>query len=780
MKPGRSGGGRAIRILAPAGLFLLAFGVRALPWRSVLDGAQTHPFGNDAFYHLRRIVYSVWNFPDILEFDLYIGFPDGAVPIWTPYLDWMIAGLMVALGIRDVAVVERVAVWIPPLLGASAVLALYFAARRHFGTATAVTAGLILSVLSAHFWYSQIGFIDHHAAVALTSTLILGAGMTLVSRNGAADSGRGGGWPAALGTGVVLGASLLVWPGSLLHVVLAETAFLGFLLSRRDRGDANGFALRWMAANAVALGVVLPASLSSHWPQWGRFSPVVLTDFQPWLFGVLLAFGGVCTGLWRTRVAGSGLARRAGTGLAVGVALLVLSALWIPELETGAEDAWRWIAKRESFQVRVAESQPLLFQGGRLVADVASSRLSYFVFVFPLALAIAARSVRREGAALGFLVWWSAGLFLVTLVQKRFFNSFSVSLALMMAWSVRWALAALPEHWRRDPARWNAARAAACAIVVACLYPTLATYGPYLANQWRLVGDGNLQLAPASAQRRATEQSARWLNLNSVKTSGWLDRLVPEYGVLAPWPIGHVIEYLGRRPTVTDNFGDDIGEENFEMARRYYLVDEEAASEILEGLGVRYVFAQSAWNFLGEEPDRYSMFHALYELDGIGFDPPEGDPTQGRVKPLERHRLIYESSHRTQVGGDKPASFKIFEFVGGAQIVGTAAPGALVTASVPLRTNRRRELVYSISTRADVRGRYVLRVPYANEGAVSVIEVGPVYELECEGQVKTAIISEAKVLRGGSVRGPRLCRRPSPRSDDAAKRESSRAGRALL
>ncbi len=780
MKPGRLGGGQAIRILAPTGLFLLAFGIRALPWRAVLDGSQTHLFGNDAFYHLRRIAYSVQNFPDILEFDLYINFPDGAVPIWTPYLDWMIAGIMVAVGIRDMEVVERAAVWLPPLLGAFTVLTLYRVARRHFGGATAAGAGLILSLLSAHFWYSQIGFVDHHAAVALASTLILGAGMALVSQDGASGSGWGSGWPAAMATGVALGVSLLVWPGSLLHVVLAETGFLGFLLSRRDRAGADGFALRWMVANAVALGVVLPASLSSHWPQWGRFSPVVLTGFQPWLFGVLLVFGGICTGLWRSRVAGSGLARRAGTGLAVGVALLAVSAWLLPELGTGAEDAWRWIAKRENFQVRVAESQPLLFQGGHFVGDVASSRLSYFVFVFPLALGIAARSARREGAPLGLFVWWSAGLFLVTLVQKRFFNSFSVSLALMMAWSVRWALAALPEPWRSDPTRWNAVRVAACAIVAACLFPTLASYRPYLVNQWRLVGDENLQLENSSALRRASEQAARWLERYSVKTSGWLDERVPEYGVLAPWPIGHVIEYRGRRPTVTDNFGDDIGEENFEKARRYYLADEEAASEILEELGVRYVFAQSAANFLGEEPGRYSMFHGLYELDGIGFDPPEDDSAQGRVKPLARHRLIYESSHLAQMGPGKPASFKIFEFVGGAQIVGTAAPGALVRASVPLRTNRKRDLLYATSTRADARGRYVLRVPYANEGGPMATQVGPVYQLECEGQMKTAIISEAKVKRGGSVRGPRLCRRPGRSSDDAPERESSRAGPALL
>lgn len=88
MKPGSSEAGRALRFLPPVGLFLLALGVRILPWRAVIDGPHTHPFGNDAFYHLRRIAWSVHNFPGVLDFDLYLNFPERAKPIWTPYLIW--------------------------------------------------------------------------------------------------------------------------------------------------------------------------------------------------------------------------------------------------------------------------------------------------------------------------------------------------------------------------------------------------------------------------------------------------------------------------------------------------------------------------------------------------------------------------------------------------------------------------------------------------------------------------------------------------------------------
>ena len=33
-----------------------------------------------------------------------------------------------------------------------------------------------------------------------------------------------------------------------------------------------------------------------------------------------------------------------------------------------------------------------------------------------------------------------------------------------------------------------------------------------------------------------------------------------EYGVMAHWTDGHVIEYVAQRPTIVTNFGDDLGE----------------------------------------------------------------------------------------------------------------------------------------------------------------------------------------------------------------------------
>ncbi len=749
---------RAVRVLAPLGLFLLAVAVRALPWRSVLTERFVLPFGNDAFYHMRRIIYSVVHFPAALEFDPYVSFPAGAKPIWTPVFDWIVA-LLVRPFYRadDLTDLERAVVWVPPLLGGATVVALYFIARVNFGNAVALLSGVTLSLLSGHFWYSQIGFVDHHAAVAFSSTLLLGASMGLLRRHAGLPAGSRGAWLACLATGTALAGTLLVWPGSLLHVGLVEVAFLVYLLSRPQREQAVDFALRLAAVHGVAFLLVAPLGLSSDWPQWSRFTPVVLSSFQPWLFGTLACYGLACAWLWRRPVGRTGSSRSL-SGLLLGVVLVAASALAIPDLLVGVEDAWRWFAKRESFQAMVAESRPLIT--ARVGVGLASARLSWFAFLVPAVCALAGWSVRRDRqrAAVFLLLWWSLGLLAVTLVQKRFFNSSSVAVALLMGWAAVWAYRALPSGLRAHPAgRAIGCATLACALL-ALLAPMSQTYQLYVSSQLRLFGDQKVPVSVPLMRQGVAIRTAGWLRRNTPPTAGWLDPSArPEYGVLAPWPMGHVIGYVARRPTVVDNFGNDLGERNFQLALRYYEGDEAAAREILDQLGVRYVIAQDRSAFLGKAPPSGSMFYSLYYWDGTGYTPgARGGSDPQPVVALEQHRLIFESRPLRRGPERRPSLFKVFEYVAGAQVTGRAAPGAPVRVSLELVTNRKREIEYTTSTIAGSDGRYRVRLPYANRGGPDVVRVAPHYTFESEGAVAQLSVDEESVLEARELAGPDL------------------------
>jgi len=163
-------------------LFGAALAVRSLRFGLVVTpNGVRFPSGADELYHMRRIWFTAANFPASLDFDRYMNHPQGAAPIWTPFFDWTIAAVCRLLaGGGDQAAVERVAIWAPPLLGALAVLAGAWLARRTFSPAAGWVTGAWLALLPAHASYGSLGEIDHHVAVGLLVLGLVAAAMRLV------------------------------------------------------------------------------------------------------------------------------------------------------------------------------------------------------------------------------------------------------------------------------------------------------------------------------------------------------------------------------------------------------------------------------------------------------------------------------------------------------------------------------------------------------------------------------------------------------------------------
>jgi asparagine N-glycosylation enzyme membrane subunit Stt3 len=355
-------------------------------------------------------------------------------------------------------------------------------------------------------------------------------------------------------------------------------------------------------------------------------------------------------------------------------------------------------------------------------------------------------------------VGWTAALLAVTLLQRRFFNSFSVCLALLFAWSVcalrGWIARVLAG---RDAAR-RAAHALLVTAVLACLVPVAGSYRLAVAALFDDAERGPVHVAPSLVRRRAMLELAIWMSRRTPATAGWLDPAQrPGYGVLGPWEIGHILQYVARRPTVVDNFGDDLGEAGFERARAYFASEEPAASQILDELGVRYVVAQREPPFLGPAPDERSMFASLYYFDASAREAGEGSLAGRELPALERHRLVYESTLQLALAPDAPAFYKVFEHVAGARVEGLAPPHTRVDASLALRTNRGRELVTRSSTRADAEGRYRLRLPYSNRDEPPSVRTAPAWELACENERATLVVEERQVRSGAALAGPPLC-----------------------
>jgi dolichyl-diphosphooligosaccharide--protein glycosyltransferase len=729
------------RALTPIGLFALALAVRLAGWTTLVDPDRGRVVfsGMDAWYHMRRVRMALAHGGWPPAFDPYLNFPHGAAPIWPPLFDAIVTAWVWpfhALGGWHLA--EVAAAVLPPLVGAACVVVVYRLGLRLFDPVVAGVAGLGLALLSAHSWYSQIGFVDHHVAVALATTGLLASATRLLEGIALEEAPP---WLAAGTTGTLCGLCLLLWPGTLLHVGIVVAALGAAWLARPDPESAARAARALALTGLVGLLLTLPQGISGGSGLTRAFNPTVLSGFQPWLFAILTAVAGLGALAWPRRLT---LRARAVAALGLGGALVVLSALLLPGLATGLDEAWRWLLRDEPFQILVRESRPLFVADDGAGTAAAELHLSRLLWLTPLALVAAAiygRSARGRPAVL-LLVGWTLVMAAATLLQRRFFNSLSPAWALVMAWSFVSAYRGLGlRPSLASPAFRRALQLASVAIGLVLFAPTLAAYRAPLANLVRTVRGEPLRLSSGQQSRRAMLVAADWLGTHTPPTAGVLDPTArPEYGVLCHWAYGHLIKYVAQRPTLVGNFGDDVGPENLRLAQDYLRSREPEAVRILESLGARYVVFTS----LGDVPEAHLQGEAMQQRlsrdDGPG---------------LRHHRLLWESPRDPRWARIGRSEFRIFERVKGARLVGRSEPGARVSALLEYTSNGRRGL-FQVSETADANGRYEIVVPYANRGAPPGVETAAAYQVVSAGVRGDVIVREQDVQMGAEVAGPAL------------------------
>lgn len=717
---GRRGCRRALWILAV--LLPLAFAARVF---NANDGfardGEVLIARNDASYHARRALYTFENFPRILWFDAYLAYPDGApVPV-PPLYDWTLAAVARGVGStqRDF---ERVLAWSPPLLGALALLPVFFAGRRLGGPGVGVLAAGILALLPVHAEFSRLGNADHHAIVALVAACWL----ALIVRTTLGEERRR--IAAVALRAAVMATMLLVWSGSVLLLVLAEGSALAAWVVR-----GGALPLRNQAfAAATATALVAPWVAVAPTPIGGPFSSTTLSWLHPL---VLLGLAGVAAGLAALegrRRSRDALERalRAGTlGLAIAGVLFML----LP-LSTALAPGVRFVAGADRWGLGNVEQAPLFSGFGLSGSPLGPPHRHYGAFAYlipfaPLALVPLLRDARRRAAAVA-LCAWTVVLGTLAVLQLRYGNEFAIPAAITFALgldaSARWI------GGRVHPLR---GREALVAVGVAGLLLAPA-FPAYYQNRFgkvvrKLVAadPARLPLGPNDAVFRLMDELRRV----TPETSGFLDAGRPEYGVLVRPSLGHVTSYRGRRATPASNFGPYLDPDKLSDAWAFYFGanSEAEALEILRRLDVRYLIT---------EPDRPRRSGFVRRLHA-------GDGSAGADEPHFGHfRLVTESP----VAGGVKASYKVFELVSGADIRIRAAPEASVRAEIALASPIGRRFRFRATARADARGDARLRVPYASTGNGAVSALGP-YRIEVDGKSSELSVSEEDVRTGRTL-----------------------------
>jgi dolichyl-diphosphooligosaccharide--protein glycosyltransferase len=274
------------------------------------------------------------------------------------------------------------------------------------------------------------------------------------------------------------------------------------------------------------------------------------------------------------------------------------------------------------------------------------------------------------------------------------------------------------------------------------------------------------------------------------------------YGVMSWWDYGHWIETIGHRMPNANPFQAGIGgrrgsidEENQPGSSTFFTAQsEEEATAVLEAVhpdpdkaGARYIVsdaqmatgkfpAMTVWTFDTEgysQPywvdggyrylpsTRYfdSMESRLHILDGNGLKQYRlihetwAYQTQEEVSYKQVYNLLYGSS----IPEVDTGFVKIFEYVKGAKITGTASPNETVNINTTILTGQGRTFEYSQSTTSDSEGRYEFTVPYSTEGPVSgetqfdTAPSGP-YVVSYGDTTEEVRVSEEVVLKGEEVK----------------------------
>ncbi|MDD1731160.1 MAG: dolichyl-diphosphooligosaccharide--protein glycosyltransferase [Methanosaeta sp. NSM2] len=690
--------------------------------------------GYDEFYHMRRILYTVQNFPNTLWFDSYLNYPHGWENVWPPLYDQISAAFCLLLGQHTRPGVEMAASFVPIIIGTIATIAVYFLVREVFDHRTAILAGLMTVLAPTYLQYTRFAAMDHHSLEVL---FLISALLFLIL----ALCGGGRRYIFAALAGLSIAALAYTWHGAVLYLaVIPAYVAIDMTMALKEKRPSQETAMVMLLALAVAIIFVLPYRNAPWlWPSfvgiaaifgatviistisyliskrnmsWKAFPPSVLLVF---LISILIFSSGPF-----------------GTGELIRIGL---GTLWGGEMVG-----------------KISEAEPLVYDW-LTFKQVAFSGLGLNLLFTLAGLAVLLNSIirsqgcRRQGRII--LLLWAAFAIVLTFGQLRFLYMSTIAMGISISILFFHVLNLIKE--RLGESNPKMVLPAILVLFLVLTLPTIAevvyavTYSdPMIKGDW--------------------QESMAWLKENSNATSFFdAPEKTPEYSVMSWWDYGNWIMYMAERPVVANNF-----QAGWEDAAKFYLSEsEDNATALMDARGSKYVFLDHsmAYSKLGAiatwaNEDLTTYFRAEdYSSSQITVIPTQRlfNTTLGKLYYFDaagtgHFRLIYES--RTFLGENPAkAQIKIFEYVPGALIRISTGPDQKVGCVLNMTSNQNRPFIYA--NQAEPKdGVLQMRVPYSTEGRYECRAVDPYLVFsgnELGVRMQSVNVSEDDVLNGRTI-----------------------------
>lgn len=603
---------------------LLAFMLwnRVQNWERFTAGGQVLFNGNDAWYHLRQVSYTVRNWPFTMPFDPWTGFPVGHTSgqFGTLY-DQLVAtaALVIGLGSPSDHTVALTLLFAPAVLGALTALPVYIIGKRLGGRPGGLFAVFVLALTPGAFLRrSLVGFSDHHVAEVFFLSVAVAAIMIAVAAGERDrplyelvverewDALRA---PTFWGAVAGLAIALYIWtwpPGVLLLAVLG--AFLAVKLATDYLRGLSPDHVAYVGIVATVVTTVLTLLTIDAFD----IQTTTISLLQP---GLALAVGlGAAFMAWFARVWDARSLPRPYYPVAVAAVGLLLAGVFavaVPDVfDYVVRQALRVVGYDATAKSRtVGEAQPVpLDQAASFFYR--SYGLAFFLAVAAVLYSIWSLATEESNGELLFVVVLGVFMTAAALTQQRFDYYLAVPVAALSGWFLA-RIVALIELDAVDDIRdvegYQVLAIAAVLLLVlgpfisfsagantasvggATLTPVAAggQTGPGEVTQWDSTLEWMLNETPAEGQYHNPdgERMAYYGKYDKTRDFSYGEGT---YGVMSWWDYGHFITVLGDRIPFANPF------QQHAVRSAVYLLepDERAANKMLvseSGEETRYV-----------------------------------------------------------------------------------------------------------------------------------------------------------------------------------------------
>ncbi len=659
----------------PLLLALVAFmlWIRVRNWRNFLVGGQVYFSGNDAWYHLRQVRYTVKHWPQTMPFDPWTRFPTGtSVGQFGTLYDQLVAtaALVAGGGSPSEQTTALALLFAPAVIGTLVAVPTYFLGKRFGGRFGGVVGVAILALSPSTFLGRSVaGFSDHHAAEVLFQVLAVAAivlALAVAEREKPvyeqfterdfSNLRRPVGWGVLAGVAILL--YVWVWPPGLMLVGIFGVFLLVVLPVEYLRGESpehvaivSGIALAVAGVGFLVSFDTVEVSVTNFsllHPAMA-FAGVFGCAFMAWLARQLeardlpaIAYPGAIFGIFALGA------------LAMAVALPDLFSFFVGQLErvVGFGSSATSLTVGEAIPPR----NPVQFLFGSYGLALVTALTGAALMLVRLALG---RSEERAGIL--FVLVWAAFMTAATLTQSRFNYYLIVPVAVLNAYFVGQVLRYVGSTGVRSSLRnLRAYQVLTVLAVVFLITAPLAVGGGAAATAAGSYAD---QSSGVSSSITGWDGSLAWMENNtpaegtygggneSMDYYGTYDRTddfdYPDgaYGVLSWWDYGHWITTLGERIPTANPF-----QQNARQAANFLLAPNASrANEIArmpDGEGVRYVMID--WRMA--DPAGGALFSAPFTWYNDGplsiYDDvtPIATQSSGQQRPTTSF-LAYEQRH---------------------------------------------------------------------------------------------------------------------------------------